>query len=158
MRVMLPLLFAAAVTLAAPAEAQWRRASLVAPASSVQNAVDEAPPALTAPVVTKQILSGAAGAVLGALAGAAVSSLFLDSSDGSAWTDLGTMVGVSLVGGAVGGATGVSLYSRRAGMRAPFIAPLAGAALGLVGITAGPAVFVTIPLGATVGYNLARRE
>lgn len=109
--------------------------------------------AITPETFTKQMLSGLGGAAVGAVVVGGFADLMLGPR-----ASLGTIEFSALGGAAFGGATGVALYSRRAGMRAPFLAPLAGAAVGTLGITAGPAVFVTVPLGASLGFHLARRE
>ena len=98
------------------------------------------------------IRGGAWGGLIGGLAGAAVG----DRVKG--WEGLYVFFGAWLGGYVTGSAVGVHRYSNSHGVRAPFAATLAGAVAGLPGVVLGGfGVVVTVPFGAAVGHNMARR-
>jgi hypothetical protein len=59
----------------------------------------------------------------------------------------------ALLGYFAGSATGVQLYSRYHGVRGSWGWTFGGAAIGAIG---GPAFLITIPIGATIGFNQTR--
>jgi hypothetical protein len=60
----------------------------------------------------------------------------------------------ALLGYFAGSATGVQLYSRYHGVRGSWGWTFGGAAIGAIG---GPAFLITIPIGATIGFNQTRQ-
>ena len=133
------------------APALWTASAAPAASWSADSPAAAPPrPPLTSGVVTMQLLSGAGGGLAGAFAGFLPFALAGIGGRGVN-EDAAAVAGV--VGYFVGTATGVQLYGRSAGMRGSWKATFGGAAVGLVG---GPAVLVTFPVGAVVGYNRTR--
>jgi len=103
--------------------------------------------------VSQQALVGFAGFTIGALAGAAVGSA-MAPSDGGGFEDLaGVLMGV-IIGGTVGSSVTVYRFSNGKGYRSSYATTLLGSVAGLFG---GPLLWVTVPIGSTVGYNVARK-
>jgi hypothetical protein len=125
-------------------------------ASAPPVAVDTVPSTGRQPLppgfVTQQAFVGFAGFSLGALAGAAVGSAMAPGNDG--WEDLaGVLMGV-IVGGTVGSSVAVYRFSNGKGYESNYGATLLGSVAGLFG---GPLLWVTVPMGSAIGYNVARK-
>ncbi|MBX3133632.1 MAG: hypothetical protein KF689_09640 [Gemmatimonadaceae bacterium] len=150
------LVLVVATAVAADAlEAQPTREALrwgVSGAAPLQN--DERAP-LGSAFVAKQLASAAGGMMLFSAAGALLSAGAAGSDAGL--EDIGPAAITILAGAVLGSAFGVHWYSDRRGQQSPFFASLAGAAVGAIGLVGGGAVLVTMPVGAVVGYNVARR-
>lgn len=101
----------------------------------------------------RQVLAGVGGWLVGFVAGGLIAARSSDDSDGFVAS---TAVAVTaLAGGALGSAVGVQWYGKRHGVRSPFIATLAGSALGTLPVIVSP---ISAPVGATLLYNHFRRE
>ncbi len=111
--------------------------------------------ALTKTFVAKQLVASAAGMFLLGGAGGLIAAN--TSSAGEGFTDLANTAVAAIAGGVLGSAIGVYWFSKRHGHRSPFLASLAGAAVGTLGFAAGGAVLVTVPVAAVTGHNWARR-
>lgn len=140
-----------AVTLAAqPTRSELQRGVTASPLERYDEGA-----ALTKTFVAKQLVASAAGMFLLGAAGGLIAAN--TSSAGEGFTDLANTAVAAIAGGVLGSAIGVYWYSKRHGHRSPFLASLAGAAVGTLGFAAGGAVLVTVPVGAVIGHNLARR-
>lgn len=129
------------------AAAQWR------PASRFESA-DARGERLPPPgIVGAQLLVSTVGMAAGGLVGGFVGAAAVGGS-GDAWVDLGVILGGVILGGMFGSSWAVHAYSQRAGYAAPYWGALLGSAAGIVG---GQYFYVTMPIGAVVGHNLARR-
>lgn len=103
--------------------------------------------------VTQQAFAGFAGFTIGALAGGLVGAQ-VAPSDGGGFEDLaGVLMGL-IIGGTVGSSVTVYRFSNAKGYRSSYATTLLGSVAGLFG---GPLLWVTVPIGSTVGYNLARK-
>lgn len=102
--------------------------------------------------VGKQVLAGVGGTAVGGLLGGFVGAMTTDGNGGL--EELGPFLMGMIVGGMVGSAVTVQWYSRRAGFESPFWATAAGTVVGLAG---GPLFVFTVPIGSTIGFNLARK-
>jgi hypothetical protein len=102
--------------------------------------------------VGQQVLAGVGGTAAGALLGGLVGAMTTDRNGGL--ETLGPFVMGMFVGGMLGSAVTVQWYSRRAGFESPIWATVAGTVVGLAG---GPLFLFTVPLGSTIGFNLARK-
>lgn len=114
---------------------------------------DRAP--LSSGFITQQYLSATVGMLVLGTAGGLLGAATANSNEGFA--DIAQAALGALAGGVLGSALGVHWYSDRRGQQSPFLASLVGAAVGVGGIAAGWPVLVTVPVGAVVGYNVARR-
>jgi hypothetical protein len=112
--------------------------------------------ALTKTFVAKQLLASAAGMVALGAAGGFIGAR-TSPGEGGGFQDIANALAGAVVGGVIGSAIGVHWYSKTHGHRSPFLASLAGAAVGTVGFAAGGTVLVTVPVGAVIGHNWARR-
>jgi hypothetical protein len=131
---------------ATPAAAQYR--SRIVPDSVVQ--LDREPP-LSAGIVAVQLGAGIGGGFAGALV--AFLPLALSASNGDEPGE--TLVVVSILSGFyIGSVVSVKLASAKLGMDGSWTSTFTGAAIGVIG---GPAVLVTMPLGAVIGFNRSRR-
>lgn len=124
-------------------------------ASSPTERIDEGA-ALTTSFVAKQLLASTAGMVALGAAGGFIGAQS-SPSEGGGFEDIANAVAGAVVGGVIGSAIGVHWFSKRHGHRSPFLASLAGAAVGTVGFAAGGTVLVTVPVAAVIGHNWARR-
>ena len=103
--------------------------------------------------VTQQAFAGFAGFTIGALAGGFVGAQ-LAPGNGGGFEDLaGVLMGL-IVGGTVGSSVTVYRFSNGKGYRSSYATTLLGSVAGLFG---GPLLWVTVPIGSTVGYNVARK-
>lgn len=103
----------------------------------------------TAPVLG-QMGAGFVGLLGGGAAGVLITAGSLKPEDRDARVLLG------LLGGAlVGTVAGTHWYGRRHGLRSSIVVTTLGATAGMILAYAAP---VTMPIGATVAYNLVRRE
>jgi hypothetical protein len=102
--------------------------------------------------VTQQALVGFGGFTLGALAGAAVGSAMAPGNDG--FEDLAGVIFGMIIGGTVGSSVLVYRYSNGKGYESNYGATLLGSVAGLFG---GPLLWVTVPMGSAIGYNVARK-
>jgi len=111
----------------------------------------EAPqsPPQAAPVIP-QLVAGFVGLTAGAAAGILVTGGAVRAEDRDERILLG-----ALGGAIVGTVAGVHWYGKRHGLRSNVMVTALGATAGMLLIYAAP---VTMPIGATVAYNLARRE
>lgn len=130
---------------------QPSRFSLAAPA-----AADTVPKVGRQPLppgfVTQQAFVGFAGFSVGALAGGAVGAAMAPGQDG--WDDLaGVLMGI-IVGGTVGSSVSVYRFSNAKGYESNYGATLLGSVAGLFG---GPLLWITVPMGSAIGYNVARK-
>lgn len=101
----------------------------------------------------KQYVAGLAGFGIGALGGAAVSTLFI-KDDEEGFTQLGTLLGGVIIGGVIGSSITVYRYSNARGFTSSYPLTLVGSVAGIFG---GPALFLTVPLGSVWGYNAVRK-
>lgn len=107
---------------------------------------------------TRQFLAGEVGLVLLAGIGAGLGALVPENNGdntGAVWAG-------AALGAIVGPVVGVHLYGRRHGLRSNAAATTVGSVLGTaVALVPGaffpPLILVGGPLGATIGYNMARR-
>ena len=138
-----------------PAAAQHVRTSPLA--SLPQLYADSVPSSGKKPIPpgfgAQQALVGLSGFAVGGLAGGFVGAgLAPDNGDG--WADLaGVLVGMA-VGGALGSSIAVYRFSNAKGFESSYAATLVGSVAGFFG---GPLLWVTVPIGSAVGYNLARK-
>ncbi|MBL8998505.1 MAG: hypothetical protein KJZ74_15480 [Gemmatimonadales bacterium] len=102
----------------------------------------------TAPVAG-QLVAGFAGLTAGGALGMLATAGSLRAED----ADERVLLGV-LGGAIVGTVAGVHWYGRRHGLRSSIVATTLGATAGMLLVYAAP---VTMPIGATVAYNIARR-
>lgn len=142
-------------TTAGPVAAQLRLETplqaAVAGDTAPRSARLAARPELTAAKLSLQGLAGGAGGLAGAFV--AFVPFAMASFGGNDPSDFAVVAAV--IGGYyVGSVVGVQWMSRRLGMRGSWLATFGGAAAGVLG---GPAVLVTMPIGATVGFDLTRR-
>jgi hypothetical protein len=101
--------------------------------------------------------TGAVFGGIGALAGAILYITALQDP-GDELEGLLVPLGGFMLGYVVGAPIGVARFSRARGVHAPLAASFLGSAAGMVGVVGGGfAVFLTVPVGATIGYNQARR-
>lgn len=145
----------AAATSAAPIAAQQVQQSRFTPA--IPLITDTVPATGRQPLppgfATQQAAVGLLGFTVGALAGGFVGA-GAAPSDGGGFEDLaGVLVGMA-VGGALGSSITVYRYSNGKGYRSSYPATLAGSVVGFLG---GPLLWVTVPIGSAVGYNMARK-
>ncbi|MBA3854531.1 MAG: aminoacylase [Gemmatimonas sp.] len=100
---------------------------------------------------------GAAGTLVGALAGMAIASAASrDTDDG--WAELGGLVFGGVIGNVVAAPIGVIRISRARDVEGSALLSYLGSTLGMFGVAGGGvAFFFTVPAGATIGYNLGRR-
>jgi hypothetical protein len=125
-------------------------------ATAVPLVVDTVPKTGRVPLppgfVTQQAFVGFAGFSVGALAGGAVGAAMAPGQDG--WDDLaGVLMGI-IIGGTAGSSIAVYRFSNGKGYESNYGATLLGSVAGLFG---GPLLWVTVPMGSTIGYNLARK-
>jgi hypothetical protein len=110
--------------------------------------------------VMQQTFAGFVGGAKGMLIGTLV-GLGVVASNPKAfakdWDAIGPLLAGSLVGYLVGVPIAVNRFSNSKGVHAPFLASLGGATVGIVGMVGGPVGFFTIPFGAAVGHDAARR-
>ncbi len=143
---------------ASPLAGQYYQASALAtPVTSdasmpqpERNPRDTRPP-LPRGAIPLQILSGGAGGLGGAFT--AFVPFALAGMGGRRVSD-DASIAAALIGYYVGSVAGVQLFSRSIGLEGSWKATFLGAALGVLG---GPAVLVTMPVGATIGFNRTRR-
>jgi len=102
--------------------------------------------------VGQQVLVGVGGTAAGGLLGGLVGAMTTDRNGGL--EELGPFLMGMIVGGMIGSAVSVQWYSRRAGFESPIWATAAGTVVGLAG---GPLFVFTVPIGSTIGFNLARK-
>jgi hypothetical protein len=138
-----------------PLGAQQMPPSRFAPTEPV--AMDSVPAVGRKPLppgfVTQQAFAGFAGFTIGGLAGGlAGSALVRDNNNG--WNDLAAVVFGMAIGGAVGSSITVYRFSNGKGYQSSYAATLVGSVAGFFG---GPLFWVTVPMGSTIGYNLARK-
>lgn len=107
---------------------------------------------LPAGFVGQQVLAGVGGTAAGGLLGGLVGAATTRGNGGL--EELGPFLTGMIVGGMVGSAVTVQWYSRRAGFESPIWATAIGTVVGLAG---GPLFLFTVPLGSTIGFNLARK-
>lgn len=103
--------------------------------------------------VTQQALVGLAGFTIGALAGGFVGAQ-VAPDDGTGFADLAGVIYGLAIGGAVGSSVTVYRFSNAKGYHSSYAATLVGSIAGFFG---GPLLWVTVPMGSTIGYNLARK-
>lgn len=101
----------------------------------------------------KQYVAGLTGFGIGALGGAAASTLFIKDGD-EGFHQLGTLLGGVIIGGVIGSSIVVYRYSNAAGFTSSYPLTLVGSVAGILG---GPALFLTVPLGSVWGYNAVRK-
>jgi hypothetical protein len=139
---------------ALPLEAQRVQPSRFASAAPM--ALDTVPASGRQPLppgfVTQQAFVGLAGFSVGALAGGAVGAAMAPGEDG--WDDLAGVLMGMIIGGTFGSSVAVYRFSNGKGYQSSYAATLVGSWMGLVG---GPLLFVTVPMGSTIGYNVARK-
>jgi hypothetical protein len=70
------------------------------------------------------------------------------------WGDLAGVLMGMIVGGTVGSSVAVYRFSNGKGYQSSYVATLVGSWVGLFG---GPLLFVTVPMGSAIGYNVARK-
>lgn len=103
--------------------------------------------------VTQQALVGFAGFTIGALAGGLVGAQVAPSNGGGFEDLAGVLMGL-IIGGTVGSSITVYRFSNAKGFSSSYATTLIGSVAGLFG---GPLLWVTVPIGSTVGYNVARK-
>lgn len=145
------LCFSAATLAAQPTRSDLRRGVAASPLERYDEGA-----ALTKSFVAKQLLASAAGMVALGAAGGFIGAQS-GASQGGGFEDIANAAAGAIVGGVLGSAIGVYWYSKRHGHRSPFLASLAGAAVGTVGFAAGGTVLVSVPVAAVIGHNWARR-
>jgi len=97
--------------------------------------------------------AGAVGASIGAVAGLVLYFAALQQP-GDGLEALGPPVLGGLLGYIVGAPIGVRRYSRERGVEGSMLGSYVGSTVGILGLAgAGVGFFVTVPIGATVGYN-----
>ncbi len=102
--------------------------------------------------VTQQALVGLAGFSVGALAGGFVGSAF--AGDGDGFQDLAGVIMGLAIGGALGSSITVYRFSNAKGYRSSYVVTLLGSVAGFFG---GPLLWITVPIGSTIGYNVVRK-
>ena len=133
------------------------RTTLPQPSPHIALDIPRAPADVTRPPVsrgdmTMQVLSGGAGGLLGAFV--AFLPLAATTFGGNSKISDNAAVTAVILGYYAGTAVGVQTYSRAIGLQGSWKATFLGAAIGVLG---GPAVLVTMPIGATIGFNRTRR-
>lgn len=103
--------------------------------------------------VTQQVFAGFAGFGIGALGGGLLASAMVSGNSGGL-EDLGVVVLGLAVGGAVGSSITVYRFSNGKGYHSSYAATLVGSVAGFFG---GPLLWVTVPMGSAIGYNVARK-
>ncbi len=103
--------------------------------------------------VTQQAFAGFAGFTIGALAGGLVGAQVAPSNGGGFEDLAGVLMGL-IIGGTVGSSVTVYRFSNAKGYRSSYVTTLVGSVAGLFG---GPLLWVTVPIGSAVGYNVARK-
>jgi hypothetical protein len=103
--------------------------------------------------VTQQAFAGFAGFTIGALAGGLIGAQ-VAPNDGGGFSDLAGVIYGLAIGGALGSSITVYRFSNAKGYRSSYAATLVGSIAGFFG---GPLLWVTVPIGSTVGYNVARK-
>jgi hypothetical protein len=146
-------------TVAAPAETQIRETELQVGTAAYDGLLTPArgPLAQTRPPLsTEFVLMQAAAGLAGGIAGSLVMILPFAITEMGGKRDVPNSVPVvtGVLGYLAGSAAGVQVFSRRAGMRGSWWWTLGGATAGAIG---GPAFLITVPAGATVGFNSTRR-
>lgn len=119
---------------------------------AVPGAADDAP-GPPAGIVAAQVFVSALGFTAGGLVGGFIGAATVRDSQES-FLDLAAVLMGVIVGGMFGSSGAVYSYSKFAGYEAPYWGALLGSASGIVG---GQYFYVTMPIGAVLGHNLARR-
>ena len=139
---------------AMPVEAQRVQPSGFAPSTPL--VLDTVPAMGRKPLppgfVTQQAFVGFGGFSVGALAGGALGAAVAPGRDG--WDDLAAVLMGVIVGGTVGSSVSVYRFSNGKGYQSSYGATLLGSVAGLFG---GPLLWITVPMGSAIGYNVARK-
>jgi len=126
-------------------------------ASGAPMALDSVPAVGRQPLppgfVTQQTFAGVAGFGIGALTGAFIGAAVV-SDKGGGFAELAGVIYGLAIGGAVGSSVAVYRFSNAKGYRSSYAATLVGSVAGFFG---GPLLWVTVPMGSAIGYNVARK-
>jgi hypothetical protein len=100
--------------------------------------------------------AGAIGSGIGLAAGVALYFIAL-KKPGDELESLGPPVAGAMLGYIVGAPIGVRSYSRARGVQGSMVGSYVGSTVGIIGLAgAGVGFFATVPIGATIGYNVRR--